>query len=59
MWGNIFGCVLFGACLVWGTVNPPVEGVWWWLGLIGVVSAFLSSGRGACLAHQEKAAASA
>ncbi|WP_278254978.1 hypothetical protein [Streptomyces sp. CA-256286] len=40
-------------------INPPVEGVWWWLGLIGVVSAFLSSGRGAYLAHQEKASASA
>lgn len=59
MWGNVFGCVLFGACLVWGTVNPPAEGIWWWLGLIGVVSAFLSSWRGAYLAHQEKATATA
>lgn len=57
MWGNIFGCVLAGACLVWGTINPPAEGIWWWLGLIGVVSAFLSSWRGAYLAHQEKASA--
>ncbi|WP_267882464.1 hypothetical protein [Streptomyces microflavus] len=40
-------------------INPPAEGIWWWLGLIGVVSAFLSSWRGAYLAHQEKATATA
>ncbi|MBK3584777.1 hypothetical protein JHN49_13980 [Streptomyces sp. MBT57] len=59
MWGNIFGCALAGACIVWGTITPPAEGIWWWLGLIGVVSAFLSSWRGAYLAHQEKTTATA
>ncbi|MFJ3481426.1 hypothetical protein [Streptomyces microflavus] len=57
MWGNIFGCVLAAACLVWGIINPPAEGIWWRLGLIGVVSAFLGSSRGAYLPHQEKTGA--
>jgi len=42
-----------------GATNPPAEGIWWWLGLIGVASAFLALRARRLLAHQEKATGTA